>query len=77
LIDKLKVLYELQTVDDQLDQLEELRGDLPLTVNDLTARIKEKQDQIDNMEKEKNGSIEKRKSNEEETEKLTENLKRI
>ena len=74
---RLKTLYELQSIDDQLDQLEELRGDLPLTVNDLTGRIKEKQDQIDNMEKEKKESIEKRKSNESEIEKLNENLKKF
>lgn len=77
MIDRLKTLYELQSIDDQLDQLEELRGDLPLTVNDLSARIKEKQDQIDAMEKEKNNSVEKRKTNDEEVEKLTENLKKF
>ena len=77
MIEKLKTLYELQAIDDQLDQLEELRGDLPLTVNDLTARINEKQDQIDNMEKEKKDSMDKRKSNEAEAEKLSENLKKF
>ena len=75
--ERLKTLYELQAIDDLLDQLEELRGDLPLTVNDLTARINEKQEQIDNMEKEKKDSLEKRKSNEAEAEKLSENLKKF
>ena len=39
MIDRLKILYELQNIDDQLDELEELRGDLPKAVEDLEAQI--------------------------------------
>jgi predicted nucleic acid-binding Zn-ribbon protein len=35
LFNRLKVLYELQLIDDQLDELEELRGDLPNAVKAL------------------------------------------
>ena len=39
MIEKLAILYELQLIDNQLDELEELRGDLPAAVNDLKQQI--------------------------------------
>ena len=37
--DRLKILYQLQTIDNQLDELEELRGDLPNMVRQLEEKI--------------------------------------
>ncbi len=77
MINKLVTLFSLQIIDDELDELEELRGDLPLRVNALNAKIKEMQDQIDEKEKLKNDSLEQRKTNEAEIERLTGSLKKF
>lgn len=77
MINRLSTLYALQLIDDQLDELEELRGDLPLRVNSLNSRIKEIQDQIDERENERTNSLEQRKNNEEEVERLTTSLKKF
>ena len=74
--ERLSVLYELQLIDDQLDELEELRGDLPAAVNELTTQIQTIQNQVEAKETEKN-SIDKRKQNDEETERLSANLKKF
>jgi predicted nucleic acid-binding Zn-ribbon protein len=74
---RLTTLYQLQLIDDQLDMMEELRGDLPLAVNDLNGRIQDIQDQIDSKEKEKKNSLETRKSNEEEVARLKVSLKKF
>jgi len=76
-VNRLTTLYELQHIDDQLDELEELRGDLPLTVNDLNSRMSEIQNQIDNKETEKKEALEKQKENEEEIERLEKSLKKF
>ncbi len=67
---RLKVLYQLQLVDDQLDELEELRGDLPNMVRSLESRINEIKEEIKLKETEQKESVEKRALNEEEIEKL-------
>ena len=67
----------MQLIDDQLDELEELRGDLPLRVNSLNGKIKEIQDQIDERDNVKKNSLKQRKSNENEIERLNENLKKF
>ncbi len=77
MISRLTTLYELQHLDDQLDELEELRGDLPLTVNDLNSRMSEIQNQIDNKEAEKKEALAKQKDNEEEIERLEKSLKKF
>ncbi|MBU0475665.1 MAG: hypothetical protein KKF62_16065 [Bacteroidetes bacterium] len=77
MVNRLVTLFSLQIVDDELDELEELRGDLPLRVNGLNAKIKEIQDQIDEKENSRTESLEKRKENEEEIERLTSNLKKF
>ena len=77
MFDRLKILYELQKLDDQLDVLEELRGDLPNAVEDLKARITAIKDDISNKEKEQKESLEKRQDNEEEIEKLKDNQKKF
>lgn len=77
MISRLSTLYELQHIDDQLDQLEELRGDLPLTVNELNGRMSEIQVQIDTKEAEKKEAVEKQQNNEEEVERLSVSLKKF
>ncbi len=77
MINRLTTLYELQLIDDQLDILEELRGDLPLTVNELNSQIQGIQDQIDAKENEKKESLETRKSNDTEIERLNTGLKKF
>lgn len=77
MFDRLKILYELQNIDDQLDELEELRGDLPHAVEALEEKIKEIKDDIANKENERKESLDKRQENEEEIEKLKENEKKF
>jgi predicted nucleic acid-binding Zn-ribbon protein len=74
---RLKILYQLQLVDDQLDKLEELRGDLPRMVNSLESQINELTDEIKNKTTEQHESINKRAHNEEEIEKLKESQKKF
>ncbi|AFH48031.1 Zn-ribbon protein [Ignavibacterium album JCM 16511] len=74
---RLKILYQLQLIDDQLDELEELRGDLPNTVNTLKFQINELREEIKKKEKEKEDSLERRQLNEEEIEKLKESQKKF
>ncbi len=74
---RLKILYQLQLIDDQLDELEELRGDLPNTVNTLKSQINELREEIKRKEKEKEDSLERRQLNEEEIEKLKESQKKF
>jgi predicted nucleic acid-binding Zn-ribbon protein len=77
LYNRLKIVYQLQLIDDQLDELEELRGDLPNTVRDLEEKINSLKEDIAKMEKEQKESLKKRNSNELEIEKLTENQKKF
>ena len=77
MFDRLKILYELQNLDDQLDVLEELRGDLPNAVEELKGKITALKSDITNKEKEQKESLEKREDNEEEIEKLKENQKKF
>jgi predicted nucleic acid-binding Zn-ribbon protein len=77
LINRLKVLYELQLIDDQLDELEELRGDLPHAVESLENKINDIKRSIGDKEKEKKESLERRKENEEDVEKHQENQKKF
>jgi len=77
LVERLKTLYELQNIDDQLDELEELRGDLPNAVEALKEKIDGIKSDIVNKEKEQKESLKKRKENENEIEKLQENQKKF
>ncbi len=74
---RLKILYQLQLVDDQLDKLEELRGDLPRMVNSLESQINELKNDIKTKTTEQQESIDKRAHNEEEIEKLKESQKKF
>ncbi len=77
MVERLKTLYELQNIDDQLDELEELRGDLPNAVEALKEKIDGIKSDIVNKEKEQKESLKKRKENENEIEKLQENQKKF
>jgi hypothetical protein len=77
LINKLKTLYELQLLDDQLDQLENLRGDLPSTVNELQEKIFDFERIINAKKEEQEESIKRRTNNENEIERLVENQKKF
>ena len=74
---RLKVLYQLQLVDDQLDKLEELRGDLPNMVSSLENSINTLKTEISEKEVAQKESVEKRAQNEEEVEKLKESQKKF
>jgi predicted nucleic acid-binding Zn-ribbon protein len=74
---RLKIIYQLQLIDDQLDELEELRGDLPNTVKELEEKIDSVKEDISNMQKEQKESLKKRDRNELDIEKLTENQKKF
>ena len=75
--DRLKILYQLQLIDDQLDDLEELRGDLPNAVKELEEKINNMKDEIADMETQQKESLKKRNDNEKEIDKLTENQKKF
>jgi hypothetical protein len=77
LFDRLKILYELQNLDDQLDELEELRGDLPNAVEALEEKITTMKSDIASKEKDRKDSLKKREENDEEIDKLKENQKRF
>ncbi len=70
-------LSELQLIDNQLDELEELRGDLPLAVNELTNQINLMKTQIEEKEHEKVESIKKRNFNDSEIQRLQVLLKKF
>lgn len=64
-------------IDDQLDELEELRGDLPHTVESLETKINDIKKGFTAKEKGKKESLEKREENEEQIEKLLANQKKF
>jgi len=77
LYDRLKILYQIQQIDNQLDELEELRGDLPNMVRELEDKIRSIISDIESKDKEQKDSISKRAENEDEIEKLKENQKKF
>ncbi len=74
---RLKVMYQLQLIDDQLDKLEELRGDLPNMVSSLENNINSIKNEILVKETSQKESVEKRAQNEEEVEKLKESQQKF
>jgi hypothetical protein len=77
LYNRLKILYQLQQIDNQLDELEDLRGDLPNMVRELEEKINGFIKDIEVKEKEQKESITRRAENEDEIEKLKENQKKF
>lgn len=67
----------MQLIDEQLDELEELRGDLPDAVEKLRSKMNEIKKETDFKDKQRAESLEKRKENEEEAEKLNANLQKF
>lgn len=45
--DKLRALYDLQLIDSKIDQIRDLRGELPLEVKDLETELQELRDRMD------------------------------
>ena len=74
MINRLSTLFELQLIDDELDILQELRGDLPLEVNNLNSQIQNIKDTLDEKEKEKEEALSTMKTNESEMERLDSSL---
>ena len=74
---RLKILFKFQLIDDQLDELEELRGDLPNAVRELEEKINSFKEDISSKEKEQKDSLKKREENEGEIEKQKENQKKF
>ena len=63
---KLRSLYLLQLLDTELDELRELRGDLPEAVNKLEARVQELDDKIEEFENFlKEGAVERQRKEKE------------
>lgn len=77
MLSRLTTLFELQLIDDQLDELEELRGDLPAAVNDLKGQMQTLEDQSGEKVKQKEESMKKRKHNDDEVADFKENLKKF
>ena len=75
--ERLTTLYELQLIDNMLDELEELRGDLPMAVNNLTSQIQTIKEQVKAKDDEKKDSLEKRNANDEDATRLKANLKKF
>ena len=61
--DRLKILYLLQTIDNQLDELEELRGDLPNMVRQLEEKINGMVEDIKAKESEQKDSLKRIRKN--------------
>lgn len=74
MINRLSTLFELQLIDDELDTLQELRGDLPLEVNNLNSQIQNIKDTISEKEKDKSEALAIIKTNENEIERLNASL---
>lgn len=74
---RLTTLYKLQHIDNQLDELESLRGDLPAAVTELENRMNSVADSITSKEKEIEESLLKKKQNELEIGRLLENQKKF
>lgn len=77
MIDRLTTLFELQLIDDELDTLQELRGDLPIEVNNLNSQIQNIKETVETKEDEKKDALETIKTNENEIERLNNSLKKF
>lgn len=76
MVERLKKLYHLQLIDNELDKLEEFRGDLPQKINELQSILSSIKSQIEEKKILKEKSKKKIIDNEEEIEKLKENQKK-
>jgi len=77
--DKLRAMYELQTVDSSIDEIKRLRGELPLEVQDLEDEVAGLETRMKNFEdevKELETSISNKKNEIKESEALIEKYKK-
>lgn len=77
--DKLRAMYELQTVDSSIDEIKRLRGELPLEVQDLEDEVAGLETRLKNFEdevKELETSISNKKNEIKESEALIEKYKK-
>lgn len=74
MINRLSTLFELQLIDDELDTLQELRGDLPIEVNNLNSQIQNINETVEEKERVKEEALATIKSNESEIERLNTSL---
>lgn len=74
---RLTLLWELQTLDFKLDDLESLRGDLPLAVQKLENEMKAIEESITQKQTDIDESLEKKKHNENEVTRLLESQKKF
>ena len=77
MVNRLSTLFELQLIDDELDTLQELRGDLPIEVNNLNSQIETIKETVKEKDEEKKSALETIKSNESEIERLNISLKKF
>ncbi|MBN2572319.1 MAG: hypothetical protein JXA68_09345 [Ignavibacteriales bacterium] len=75
--ERLTYLYELQLIDNQLDELEQLRGDLPAIVNELNSQLNGLMESIASKDHQKTEAQERRNSNETEIDTLSQDVKRF
>ncbi|MBD3410949.1 MAG: hypothetical protein GF419_12175 [Ignavibacteriales bacterium] len=75
--DRLTALFELQSVDSQLDELESLRGDLPTTVQELERELNEKVETIEEKLAEIEEAKKKKTKNEHDAKDLLEQQKKF
>ena len=77
--DKLKALYELQTVDSSIDKIKQLRGELPLEIQDLEDEVAGLETRMNNFKdevKELETNINNKKNEIKESENLIEKYKK-
>ncbi|MCX8057477.1 MAG: C4-type zinc ribbon domain-containing protein [Ignavibacteria bacterium] len=74
---RLKLLWELQKIDNELDKLEELRGELPREIELLQNKLDELQETIKAKKKEKENSLKKREENDDKIAESKANLKKF
>ncbi len=73
---KLRLLFALQTIDTKLDEIEEMKGDLPSAVRELEETIGTTSETISTNQASVNEAYEQRKSSELEITTLTEKIER-
>jgi len=72
----LVLFYQVQMIDRSIDKLEEQRGDLPLTVEALEARLQNIKESIEEKIAQRADAVERREANNEKIKELLDNQKR-
>ncbi len=74
---RLRNLYALQLIDNNLDEIEELKGDLPAEARELEAKVSEIQEHLDALERDMRASFTMRDNADSEIINLREKLERF